>query len=147
MTRYSHTGQCVHDLEAMRRFYVEALRFEEILDLDVSGPQSATLLRLPEPVELRAVYLRRDGFVLELLHFSAPAPNDATPRTVLDPGLTHLSFMVDDLDAACARVVEHGGTVTEESRLPGALFVADPEGNPVELLAPGSPLWSALHPD
>lgn len=135
VTRYSHTGQCVRDLARTRAFYVEVLGFEQVLDLDVSGPQSATLLRLPEPVELHTVYLRRDGFVLELLEFAQPEPMPARDRTVLEPGLTHISIGVEDLDATCAAVEAHGGTVLTESRLPNAVFVRDPEGQLVELLA------------
>ena len=52
-----------------------------------------------------------------------------------EPGLTHLSFGVDDLDEACVAVLAHGGTVFEESRLATAVFVADPDGQIVELLA------------
>lgn len=135
VTRYSHTGQCVRDLERTRAFYVEVLGFEEVLDLDVSGSQSARLLRLPDPIELHAVYLRRDGFILELLAFTAPEPEPARDRSVLEPGLTHISIGVDDLDATCAAVEAYGGTVLAESRLPNAVFVRDPEGQLVELLA------------
>jgi catechol 2,3-dioxygenase-like lactoylglutathione lyase family enzyme len=132
--RYSHTGQCVRDLDRARRFYVEVFGFEEVLDLDVSGSQSATLLRLPDPVGLRAVYLRRDGFVLELLAFTEPEPLAPRERPILEPGLTHISIGVEDIDATCAQVVEHGGSVLDESRLPTAVFVRDPEGQVVELL-------------
>jgi catechol 2,3-dioxygenase-like lactoylglutathione lyase family enzyme len=135
VTRYSHTGQCVRDLERTRAFYVEVLGFEEVLDLDVSGSQSAKLLRLPEPIRLHTVYLRRDGFVLELLEFADPEPLPTRDRSVLEPGLTHISVGVDDLDAACAAVEAHGGSVLEDSRLPNAVFVRDPEGQLVELLA------------
>jgi catechol 2,3-dioxygenase-like lactoylglutathione lyase family enzyme len=132
--RYSHTGQCVRDLDRTRAFYVEVLGFEEVLDLDVSGSQSATLLRLPDPVGLRAVYLRRDGFVLELLAFTDPEPLPPRERPVTEPGLTHISIGVEDIDATCAAVEAHGGTVVAESRLPTAVFVRDPEGQIVELL-------------
>jgi lactoylglutathione lyase len=147
MTRYSHTGQCVRDLDRTRRFYIEVLGFEEVLDIDVSGPQSAKLLRLPEPVELRAVYLRRDGFVLELLHFTNPEPSAGATRSMSEPGLTHVSLMVDDLEDTCRRVAELGGRVLGASRLPGAVFVEDPEGQVVELLAAGSKLVDLLHGD
>lgn len=135
MTRYSHTGQCVRDLERARAFYVEVFGFEEVLDLDVSGSDSAKLLRLPDPVGLRAIYLRRDGFVLELLAFTDPDPLPPRERPLLEPGLTHISIGVDDLDAACAAVEAHGGTVLTESRLASAVFVRDPEGQLVEMLA------------
>lgn len=144
MMRFSHVGQCVRDLERTRAFYVEVFGFEEVADLDVSGASSATLLRLPEPVGLRAVYLKRDGLVLELLSFSEPEPAEPRPRTMIDPGLTHISIAVDDLDEACAAVVAHGGRVLDESRLPSAIFVADPEGQVVELLA-GDRFVGMLH--
>ncbi len=123
MAVYSHTGQCVRDLDRARAFYTEVLGFEEVMDLDVSGSQSATLLRLPDPVGLRAVYLRRDGFVLELLAFSEPAPLPVRDRPLLEPGLTHISIGVADLDQTCAAVIAHGGEVLDETRLPNAVFV------------------------
>ena len=146
MVRFSHVGQCVRDLGRARAFYVDALGFEEVLDIDVSGEQSAKLLRLPGAVGLRAVYLRRDGFVLELLGFSDPEPLAARERPMIEPGLTHVSVGVDDLDAACAAVLEHGGSVFDESRLPSAVFVADPEGQVIELLA-GTQFADRLHAD
>lgn len=144
MVRFSHVGQCVRDLDRARAFYTEALGFEEVLDLDVSGEQSAKLLRLPGVVGLRAVYLRRDGFVLELLGFTDPEPLPVRARPIVEPGLTHVSVGVDDLDGACAAVLAHGGTVFEESRLPTAVFVADPEGQVIELLA-GTRFADTLH--
>lgn len=141
---FSHVGQCVRDLDATRVFYVEVLGFEEVMDMDVGGSQSATLLRLPDPVGLRAIYLRRDGFVLELLAFTEPEPLARRDRPIIEPGLTHVSFGVDDLDEACAAVVAHGGTVLNESRLPTAVFVTDPDGQMVELLA-GDKFAKHLH--
>jgi catechol 2,3-dioxygenase-like lactoylglutathione lyase family enzyme len=134
VVQFSHVGQCVRDLDATRAFYVGVLGFEEVLDLDVSGSKSATLLRLHDPVALRAVYLRRDDFVLELLEFTEPEPLPVRARPIIEPGLTHISFGVEDLDDACAAVVAHGGTVLADSRLPNAVFVTDPDGQVLELL-------------
>lgn len=144
MVRFSHVGQCVRDLDATRAFYTEVLAFEEVMDLDASGSQSATLLRLPDPVGLRAVYLKRDGFVLELLAFSDPEPLPRRERPIIEPGLTHISVGVDDLDEACRAVLEHGGGVLTESRLPAAVFVTDPDGQVIELLA-GDQFAQRLH--
>jgi predicted enzyme related to lactoylglutathione lyase len=51
-----------------------------------------------------------------------------------EPGLTHVSLAVDDIDAACARVVEFGGEVVDSSNIGAAVFVRDPDGQLVELL-------------
>ena len=90
------------------------------------------------PVGLRAVYLERDGWVLELLHFDRPGNEPARRRSFTEPGLTHLSLTVDDLSSACALVTEHGGEVLEETDVSGmAIMVRDPDGQLLELL-PGS---------
>jgi catechol 2,3-dioxygenase-like lactoylglutathione lyase family enzyme len=141
---FSHVGQSVRDLDVSRAFYVDVLGFVEVMDMDVSGPQSAKLLRLPDPVGLHAVYLKRDGLVLELLAFSEPAPLEPRARALNEPGLTHLSFGVGDIDASCEAVVAHGGTVFPESRLPTAVFIADPDGQVIELLA-GTKFADRLH--
>jgi lactoylglutathione lyase len=144
VVKFSHVGQSVRDLDATRAFYIEVLGFEEVMDLDVSGSQSAKLLRLPDPVGLHAVYLKRDDFVLELLAFNDPEPLARRDRPLAEPGLTHISFGVEDLDDACAAVLAHGGQVFEESRLDTAVFVADPDGQVVELLA-GTRFADRLH--
>ncbi len=87
------------------------------------------------PLGVTASYLTLDGFVLELIHYSAEgAVHEYRPRTMADPGLTHISISVDDVRAAAAKVVEHGGEIIEESDVGLALFVRDPDGQLVELL-------------
>ena len=51
-----------------------------------------------------------------------------------EPGLTHLSLSVDDVDAVCARVPEFGGEVIASSNIGAAVFVRDPDGQLLELL-------------
>jgi lactoylglutathione lyase len=93
------------------------------------------LLRVPEPVGLRAVYLELDGFVLELLAFDREGNDPRRDRSFTEPGLTHLSFAVDDIPAACALVVEHGGEVLTDTDIGGqAINVCDPDGQVLELL-------------
>ena len=65
------------------------------------------------------------------------AVNDYRPRSMNDPGLTHLSISVDDVRATADRVVEHGGEIIEESDVGLALFVRDPDGQLLELLPAG----------
>ena len=84
---------------------------------------------------MTAAYLVRDGLVLELLTFSAAGQTQAfRPRTMNEPGLTHISLSVDDIEATCARVAEYGGEVLTETNIGSAVFVRDPDGQLVELL-------------
>jgi catechol 2,3-dioxygenase-like lactoylglutathione lyase family enzyme len=140
VVQYNHTGQCVRDLARTERFYIELLGFERVLAIRADGEPSSTLLRLPGPLEMEVVYLRREGFVLELLHLLRPAAEPHRPRAMNEPGLTHISLTVDDLDETLGKVAEYGGRVLSETRLPGAIFIEDPEGQLLELLDQSSKL-------
>jgi catechol 2,3-dioxygenase-like lactoylglutathione lyase family enzyme len=138
--RVSHLGVCVSDLEAALRFYRDALGFEVASELTVKGEPSETLLRLSD-VELRAVYLRRDGVTLELLHYASPGhTGDGTPRAMNALGLTHLSLRVDDLAALEADLAARGFQVLRDTRIDEpslrarAVFVTDPDGTLIELV-------------
>jgi len=136
MSVFNHVGHCVTDLDRSRRFYVEALGFEPWREITLPDDGTAQLLRLTPPVGLTACYLRMDGFVLELLHYSGSgaAPLPAPDRVMNEPGLTHISVSVDDIDATCRRVVELGGRVVEETNIGMAVNVKDPDGQLIELL-------------
>jgi lactoylglutathione lyase len=130
---FNHVGQCVADLARSRRFYEVLLGFE--LEREVHPPDdpSSTLLRLPAPLGMTALYLRRDGLVLELLHFESGTAR-ARERVMNEPGLTHISVSVDDVDAVCARVPEYGGEVLADTNIGAGIFVRDPDGQLLELL-------------
>lgn len=136
MSVFNHVGQCVADLERSRRFYVDVLGFELWRELTFPDSGSDRLLRLTPPMDMTACYLRRDGFVLELLHFagSGAAPLPFRERTMNEPGLTHVSVSVDDIDETCRRTVEYGGQVLDDTNVGAAVFIRDPEGQLVELL-------------
>jgi lactoylglutathione lyase len=133
MSAFNHLGQCVTDLERSRRFYEELFGFELDFELQLGDDPSAKLLGLDPPLGMTAVYLRRDGLVLELLHFTESAA-PYRPRTMNEPGLTHISLSVDDIEATCARVPEYGGTVLDATNIGMAVFIRDPDGQLLELL-------------
>jgi catechol 2,3-dioxygenase-like lactoylglutathione lyase family enzyme len=135
MSRVNHVGLCVTDLARSRRFYEDVFGFEHRRDLPVPDAAAGRLLRVPDPVGLTAVYLERDGFVLELLHFRRDGNDPARARSFTEPGLTHLSFTVADVAAACARVAGRGGEVLADTDMGGrAIMVRDPDGQLLELL-------------
>ena len=69
--RLTHVGLCVADARRSLAFYRDALDFRFARELEVKGEPSDTLLRLRD-VRLRAIYLERDGFCIELLHYASP---------------------------------------------------------------------------
>ena len=131
---FNHLGQCVADLERSRRFYVELLGFEPWREITPPDGASAKLLGLAEPLGMTACYLRRDGLVLELLHFAAREPRrPATARTMDEIGLTHISVSCDVADV-CRRIADYGGEVIADTDIGNAVFVRDPDGQLLELL-------------
>jgi lactoylglutathione lyase len=135
VTVVNHIGHCVADLHAARRFYEELLGFTFQRELQVPDGPTSRLLRIEAPVGLSAVYLERDGFVLELLHFDRPGNPPARERPFNEPGLTHLSLTVDDIDDVCGRVASFGGEVLADTNLGVAVMIRDPDGQVIELLA------------
>ncbi len=98
-------------------------------------PSDLVVSEVPEPVNLTAVYLILGPFVLELLHFDREGNAPERRRVFTEPGLTHLSFNVDDLAATCAVVEQHGGAVLRQTELTGvAELVRDPDGQLLELI-------------
>jgi catechol 2,3-dioxygenase-like lactoylglutathione lyase family enzyme len=138
--RPSHVGLCVRDLERSLRFFCDGLGFEKVegfeLDND-SAPGLDRSLEVPGSVRVVSQFVQNDTMKIELLHFVEPGVH-GTPSAVRNQvGLTHLSFYVDDLEAATRRLVDHGATVIEETRAsPGIdlLFLADPDGVRIELM-------------
>jgi lactoylglutathione lyase len=132
---FNHIGLCVRDLERSKRFYTELLGFE--LEREITPPDdvSSKLMGLTPPLGFTAAYLLRDGLVLELLHFAAPEQaTEPRARTMNEPGLTHVSVSVDDIDAVVARVAEYGGATLPDTRIANGVFIRDPDGQLLELL-------------
>jgi lactoylglutathione lyase len=135
MAIYNHTGQVVRDLARAKRFYQEVLGFSPWYEITPPDEATAKLCCLETPLGVTASYLTLDGFVLELMHYSAPgATAPYAPRAMNQPGLTHLSISVDDVRETATRAVECGGEIVEESDVGAALFIRDPDGQLLELL-------------
>jgi catechol 2,3-dioxygenase-like lactoylglutathione lyase family enzyme len=130
----SHIGVCVTDMDKARRFYEGVFGFRSAFGFATDDPMTAQLLRLTPPAALNADYLWLDGLLLELITFDTTAPRQ--PRVVNEPGLTHLSFFVEDLEATVAAVEQLGGAVRADTNVGVAVFVEDPDGQMIELVGP-----------
>jgi catechol 2,3-dioxygenase-like lactoylglutathione lyase family enzyme len=131
---FNHLGHCVTDLARSRRFYEELLGFELWRELSPPQDASAKLLALDPPLGSTVCFLRRDAFVLELIHYAEPSHRREPQRREMDaPGLTHISLSCD-VDDVCARVGDYGGEVLTETDIEVAVFIRDPDGQLIELL-------------
>jgi glyoxylase I family protein len=144
--RLTHLGICVSDLERSLRFYRDVLGCKEVGRLELEGG-TADVINEMEGVAIRAIYLERDGWRLELMEFVEPGcVGPRTPRAMNQSGLTHLSLRVDDLEAVCAQLEEAGGGLLPATRIGGpdlpvhVIMAHDPDGVRLELIqGPGDP--------
>jgi catechol 2,3-dioxygenase-like lactoylglutathione lyase family enzyme len=143
--RPSHFGICVRDLDRSLRFFCDGLGFEPAEGFELDSTAAAGLersLEVPGPVRIMSQFIQNDTMKIELLHFFEPGVGGTPSATRNQVGMTHLSFYVDDLDAATEHLVDCGATVVEGTRAsPGIdlLFLADPDGVRVELMAMPAP--------
>ena len=129
--KLDHVGLNVEDLGAMTAWYIDALQLE--VEFEVVLDQ----------VQLSIVMLRSsDGYRVELLSRpgSVAGIQAANPvEAALTRGFGHIALDVPDIDAAYAALLAVGATDRMSPRPspePGVrmAFVADPEGNLIELL-------------
>lgn len=135
--RLDHVGLAVADLAGQAAWFCEVFGLVRELAVRVEALDlGIEMLIHPD-----------HGYRVELLHRpgSAPSGKPGTPaEAALRHGYGHVAFDVTDLDAAYERAVTRGARpVMAPGPSPEAgvrmAFVADPEGNLVELLhRPGS---------
>jgi catechol 2,3-dioxygenase-like lactoylglutathione lyase family enzyme len=142
--RYAHTNLVARDWRDLARFYIDVLGCEPVSsERDHGGPLFEALTGMPG-AKARGQHLRVPGHgpkgpTLEIFQFVDLA-NSEPPR-LNRPGLAHLAFEVDDVEAKRRAFLEKGGgqvgaLVTLD--IPGAgrltlVYMSDPEGNIVEL--------------
>jgi catechol 2,3-dioxygenase-like lactoylglutathione lyase family enzyme len=142
-TRPSHLGICVTDLAASLRFYCDGLGFTPAGTFELSSQDLAGLdgsLEVPGPATLTSQFITLDDLKIELLAFREPAPRGQASAVRNQVGLTHLAFLVDDVDAAARRLTEFGGTILDGTRSNlgiDVVLLADPDGVRVELMTGG----------
>jgi glyoxylase I family protein len=139
---FANIGLCVTDLDRSVKFYRDGLGFEAG---DPNKLGSALGKLLGAEGNLTICFMRRNGVVLELLHFdpSQPQPK-ATLNPMNHPGLTHLALRVDDVGRVADLVKKFGGTIHESTRTklgqPGKgneiVFATDPDGVRIEIAGP-----------
>jgi catechol 2,3-dioxygenase-like lactoylglutathione lyase family enzyme len=138
----SHLGLCVSDVGRSLRFWCDGLGFEKAESYAI-GDEYGPAMEIDGKVVLASQFIRKGTLAIEFLCFASPGATGEPSRRRNQRGLTHLSFEVDDVDAAARWLVAHGGTLLPATRTAATgpdgvqiVFVADPDGVRVELIRP-----------
>lgn len=138
---WSHVGLCVRDLATSMRFYCEGLGCEpaERYELDAEQlPGLGQALEVGDGAAIISQMITHGQLRIELIEWKSPEAEGTPSHRRNQLGLTHLSFWVSDLDAMAERLQQFGGTLLPATRQsPGVdlVFLADPDGTRVELMA------------
>ena len=148
-----HVNIVVRDLEGMIAFYRDVLGLAVTRRVSISGPWIAATVGLDE-VHADVVYLDfPTGPRIELIRYNHPAiGRPAALDRPNAPGLRHMAFKVDDIDAVTARLRAAGVRIfSDVQTVPDAqvtyaggvrkrlVYFTDPEGNLLELCEYRSP--------
>ena len=139
----SHLGICVSDLARSIEFYCEGLGFAP----DGRYEVEQSIAEVDGPASLTLQFLRRGEMRLELLAFAQPPPFGRPSARRNQLGLTHLSFVVEEVGQAAAHLAAHGGRTVDGTRSgtdnptgTQIVFVSDPDGTRIELVGrPAAP--------
>jgi catechol 2,3-dioxygenase-like lactoylglutathione lyase family enzyme len=143
---YRHTNIVAADWRALSRFYQEVFGCVPVPpERDLSGPWLDRGTGVGN-ARVRGAHLRLPGHgdkgpTLEIFQYAASEPR--SPAAANREGIAHLAFEVEDVERAASAVIVHGGRKIGEiasSEVTGVglltfVYLADPEGNIVELLS------------
>jgi catechol 2,3-dioxygenase-like lactoylglutathione lyase family enzyme len=129
------------------RFYCEGLGFTPHKRFHLTRQ----IAEVDPPVDVTAQFIMLGALEIELLSYASPGTIGTPHERRNHLGLTHLSFVVDDVEQRALELEALGGTIlqgtrnqTEDPADERILFLADPDGTRVELMSipPGHPYWS-----
>ena len=142
-----HVNLVVQDLEGMTAFYRDVLGLAVTKRVTISGDWVSATVGLAD-VHADVVYLDfPSGPRVELIHYTRPTlDRPANVDLPNAPGIRHLAFKVDDIDAAADRLRRTGVKLfSDVQTVPDAqvtyaggirkrlVYFQDPEGNLLEL--------------
>ena len=142
--RYGHTNLIARDWRQLAAWYERLFGCTPVPpERDYAGPDLARGTAVAGAA-LKGVHLRLpghgdDGPTLEIYTFASSQGESS--RAIDDPGWGHVAFAVADVESARQRILDEGGTAigevvtltTADGRRVTWCYVADPEGNAVEL--------------
>ncbi|GAB4575603.1 MAG: lactoylglutathione lyase [Rhodothalassiaceae bacterium] len=133
--QYLHTMVRVADLDEALAFYCDALGLVEVARRE-NEKGRFTLVFLAAPGDLDLARERKAPLVE--LTWNWDREDYSGGRN-----FGHLAYLVDDIHATCARLMEKGITINRPPRDGHMAFIRSPEGISIELLQRGAPLEPA----
>jgi lactoylglutathione lyase len=133
--RYLHTMVRVRDLDASLHFYCDLLGLQEVRRTENEAARF-TLIFLAAPKNLEQSAAERSP-ELELTYNWDPETFQGGRN------FGHLAYKVDDIYAACQRLMDGGVVINRPPRDGNMAFVRSPDGISIELLQDGPPLTPA----
>jgi lactoylglutathione lyase len=133
--RYLHTMVRVRDLDASLHFYCDLLGLQEVRRTENEAGRF-TLIFLAAPRNLEQSAAERSP-ELELTYNWDPETYQGGRN------FGHLAYKVDDIYAACQRLMDGGVVINRPPRDGNMAFVRSPDGISIELLQNGPPLAPA----
>jgi len=149
-------GMTVSNMDRSVAFFSDVLTFEKVSDVEVAGDEQERLVGM-FGIRTRVVRMRLGTEEVELTEYltprGRPVPQDSRSN---DRWFQHVAIIVSDMDAAYARLRQHGVQYAspEPQRLPDwnpnaggikAFYFKDPDGHPLEILqfpaGKGDPRW------
>lgn len=130
--QYLHTMVRVSDLDASLAFYCDALGLQEVSRQENAGGRF-TLVFLAAPDDVEAARERKVPMVELTYNWDPEAYTGGR-------NFGHLAYRVDDIYAACARLLAKGVTIHRPPRDGHMAFVRSPDGVSIELLQRGERL-------
>jgi len=139
--RYLHTMIRVSDLDATLDFFVNKLGMKEINRFEVEAGRF-TLVFLAAP-EDEAAARENNAPMVELTYNWDPEELGGGRN------FGHLAYVVDDIYAACQRLMDGGVTINRPPRDGRMAFVRSPDNISIELLQKGAALpaqepWASM---
>lgn len=142
--RFAHTNIIAQDWKRLAQFYEQVFGCQPVPpERHLAGEWLEAATGVPgariEGIHLRLPGYGNEGPTLEIFQYNERA---ARPKTAINrPGLGHIAFAVDDVEAARRAVLDAGGgsageVVSVEIAKAGAItfvYLTDPEGNIIEL--------------
>jgi catechol 2,3-dioxygenase-like lactoylglutathione lyase family enzyme len=108
-TDYLHVGISVRNLDKSVQFYTEILGMEEGLRVSHKGDTISRVVAV-EDAEVDVCYVIKGHHRLELIEYKNKdrAKLNTTYKSQDDPGLVHIAFIVDDVEATYQKIKNLG---------------------------------------